>query len=222
MTDTDEEVQTEFKFSELDERAKNTAREIYREGSYPHDDWWDFVYEDAVRMGEMLGIDIEHKVRGTHGGKTIQEPMIHFTGFSSQGDGACYSGEYSYEPEALQKLKAECNDDELFRIAKELAVLHLTCRLMGIELDYTKIEAMGGGYSHSNTMSVTLRVTEDTDDDGEPYAIVDIEKTLTELMKDFAKWIYRQLESEYDWLMSDECVDERLVDETFDEDGNVV
>ena len=219
MTDTDEEVQTEFKFSELDEKAKDKARDAYRESAYPYDDWWDFIYEDAVRMGKRLGIEIEHHAHKSVSGKPILVPQIHFTGFSSQGDGACYSGTYSFESEAMQKLKAECNDDELFRIAEELTVLQMTCRLKGVELGRTVITADGGGYSHSNTMSVVLTAGDDTDEDAD---LSDIEKDMTQLMKDFADWIYKQLESEYDWLMSDECVDERLADETFDEEGEII
>ena len=219
MTDTDEEVQTEFKFSELDEKAKDKARDDYRESAYPYDDWWDFVYEDAIRMGKMLGIEIEHHSHKSVTNKPIRTPQIFFSGFSSQGDGACYSGTYSFEPEAMQKLKAECNDDELFRIAEELRVLQLTCRLMGIELDTTMITVNSGGYSHSNMMSVELCAGDDTDEDAD---LSDIEKSMTQLMRDFADWIYKQLESEYDWLMSDECVDDRLVDKTFDELGEII
>ena len=119
----------------------------------------------------------------------------------------------------MQKLKAECNDDELFRIAEELRVLQLTCRLMGIELDTTMITVNSGGYSHSNMMSVELCAGDDTDEDAD---LSDIEKSMTQLMRDFADWIYKQLESEYDWLMSDECVDDRLVDKTFDELGEII
>ena len=55
---TDVEEKTEFKFEELSERAKQKAREEYTSGEYPGYDWWDGVYEDAVRMGQMLGIEI--------------------------------------------------------------------------------------------------------------------------------------------------------------------
>lgn len=61
MTETEE--QTEFKFSELSEQAKDAARDANRDWNV-HYDWWDYVYEDAVRMAAILGIEISHTVGG--------------------------------------------------------------------------------------------------------------------------------------------------------------
>ena len=43
-----------------------------------------------------------------------------------------------------------------------------------------------------------------------------------QIVSEFADWIYRALEKEYDYLMSDECVDGdiRANEYEFDEDGN--
>jgi hypothetical protein len=43
-------------------------------------------------------------------------------------------------------------------------------------------------------------------------------------MRDFADWIYRQLESEYDYANSDESVDENILcnEYEFDENGKLV
>ena len=39
----------------------------------------------------------------------------------------------------------------------------------------------------------------------------DAEETVTEALRDLARWLYRQLEREYDYLTSDEAVDEAIV-----------
>jgi hypothetical protein len=45
--------------------------------------------------------------------------------------------------------------------------------------------------------------------------------TVTESLRDFADWIYRQLETEYEWRMADEQVDYAITanEYTFDESG---
>lgn len=44
-----------YKFDELSESAKEKAREWFRQGALDYD-WWDFIYEDAAR----IGLKIEH------------------------------------------------------------------------------------------------------------------------------------------------------------------
>ena len=39
----------------------------------------------------------------------------------------------------------------------------------------------------------------------------DAEETVMEALRDLARWLYRQLEREYDYLTSDEAVDEAIV-----------
>ena len=45
--------------------------------------------------------------------------------------------------------------------------------------------------------------------------------TVTEALRDFADWIYRQLEAEYEWRMANEQVDDAITanEYTFDENG---
>ena len=73
---------TVFKFNELDDKAKEKAREWYREGALNYD-WWDSVYEDAERIAEILGIELKHRQEKQRYGMTIQEPCIWFSGFCS-------------------------------------------------------------------------------------------------------------------------------------------
>jgi hypothetical protein len=57
---------------------------------------------------------------------------------------------------------------------------------------------------------------------GDDYRDVSaVEDDVTELMRDFARWIYRALEREYDYQNSDEAVDEmiRANGYEFEEDG---
>ena len=47
-----------YQFNELSDRAKERAREWYREGALDYD-WWENVYEDAERVGlKITGFDL--------------------------------------------------------------------------------------------------------------------------------------------------------------------
>mgnify|MGYP000137187007 CR=1 FL=1 len=86
---------TEFTYAELSPQAKEYALEKARYQDHGYD-WWDSTYEDAVTVGALLGIRIDtHTVR-TSRGREYQETCIWFSGFSSQGDGACFEGSYRY------------------------------------------------------------------------------------------------------------------------------
>ncbi len=86
---------TVYQFPELSEAAKEKARSWYRELG-PHDDWWDAVYEDFERVCEILGIRLKTTPVRLMGGGTRAKPCIWFSGFWSQGDGACFEGYWSH------------------------------------------------------------------------------------------------------------------------------
>lgn len=206
-----------MKFSELSDRAKAHARERYREGDTGYD-WWDDTYEDAVRMGEMVGIHIGSRTYRTVGGNILAQPDINFSGFCSQGDGACFVGTYRFEPEAIKKITAETNDEKLLKIATELTLLQLKYRLLGQGLLVANIRNGRSNYCHSNTMNIEVGL--DGSGDDSEFGIAD--QPLIDILRAFADWIYSQLEAESNYLHSDEHVDERLADDDFDEDGEII
>lgn len=214
---TEVEEQTKFKFAELSDKAKNTAREAHRY-HYVEYEWWDGIYEDAVRMGSILGIEISTTPQRTGSGKSYETTDIFFSGFSSQGDGACFTGYYAPRFDALEKLAAETDDEELTRIATELFTIQLTRRLQGLDLVRADI-SQSGNYCHSYTMNVALVFG---DSDEFEFDEVGLEVEINQLMRDFADWIYKNLETEHDYLTSDEYIDEALADDLFDEDGTVL
>ncbi len=222
---------TLYTFDELSESAKEKARAWYREASN-HDEWWDSVYEDALRMAEIIGIEIDYRHHpGRNGRSGWSEPKIGFSGFWSQGDGASWEGRYRYAKGALKKLQEEA--PAKYQYGKEDGSLEETVNPSNLELHriakglqdvqrrhFYRLEATSthrGHCLHSGCMSIEVQDIED------PYRdIGDAEDDVTDLLRDFADWIYRRLEEEYEWLNSDEQVDEsiRCNEYTFDEDGN--
>jgi hypothetical protein len=74
-----------------------------------------------------------------------------------------------------------------------------------------------GRYYHEYTMSVD--VTRDSQTWQPPTD--DAEVIVTEALRDLARWLYRQLEAEYDHLTSDEAIEEGIIvnEYTFTETG---
>lgn len=203
---------TVYQFSELSDAAKERARSWYRELG-PHDDWWDTVYEDFERICEILGIRLKTTPVRLMGGGTRSEPCIWFSGFWSQGDGACLEGYLSHAKGAAARIRDYVPQD---------ATLHsIADRLQAIQRRnfYQLAAAIShrGRYYHEYTMSVD--VTRDSPSWQPPTA--DAEETVVEAIRDLARWLYRQLQTEYDHLTSDETIEDGIIvnEYTFTEGG---
>lgn len=201
-----------FKFDELSNGAKDKARGWYREGAFDYD-WWDAVYEDAAQIADILGIDLRTKMVKLMGGGARQEPSIYFSGFSSQGDGACFEGSYAYAKGAAKKIRDYApKDSELHSIADTLQQLQ--------RVSFYKLEARvkhNGRYNHALCTDI------DVFDGSGDYAKEEIAEDVRDALRDFMYWIYRALERNYEWLISDEQVDEsiRCNEYEFKEDGSL-
>ncbi len=201
-----------YRFPELSDEAKEKARSWYRELG-PHDDWWDAVYEDFERICEILGIHLKTTPIRLMGGGSRQKPCIWFSGFWSQGDGACFEGYLSHAKGAAARTRDYAPTD---------ATLHgIADRLQAIQrrnLYQLAAEASHRGRScHEYTMSID--VTRDSPIWQPPTE--DAEEILTEALRDMARWLYRQLQAEYDRLTSKEAIEEGIIanEYTFTEGG---
>lgn len=206
-----------FTFSQLSEEAQQRALDKARDREVQFDGWWDSTYEDAVRMASLLGIEIDQ--RGEHGGLAI-----YFSGFCSQGDGASFTGWYRPKANALAAIKAETNDETLIDLAERLTTMNVTLALWPeLECLQAKITT-SGRYSHSHTMSVAVEYEPYDVDMPDAFPGISVEEELTACMREFADWIYAQLEAEHDYLTSDESVADWLRGEgaVFDEDGDMI
>jgi len=193
-----------FKYEELDDRAKDKAKDWYRQFVFNDSCDWEFLFDGAVQAAEILGIDIDTR-RGS------REHAIYFSGFWSQGDGACFEGSYRYAKGATKKIREYApQDKELHRIADELQ----TIQRRNFYKLYATIRPRGH-YNHSGCMSVSVEHEDD------PYRdIGDAEDDITQLMRDFADWIYDQLEKEYEYQCSDNAVEESIIANEYEFDGD--
>lgn len=191
-----------YKFGELSERAKENARAWYREGGFDYD-WYEFVLEDFGQICECLGIRLKTSLVRLVGGGTRDEPRIHFTGFWSQGDGASFQALYSYQKGAPRAIREH---------APKHTTLHgIADRLHAIQRrNFYQLRAdvsHRGHYYHEYCMAISVERRSPSCQD----MTIDAEETVIEVLRDLARWLYRQLENEYNALNSDEMVDETIV-----------
>lgn len=189
-----------YKFSELSDDAKKSAIDSYRNlgGNFDAD----CVLYDAKECAALIGIDID---------------KIYYTGFSSQGDGACFTGYYKYVKGGLKALKEYAPiDTVLHNIGKALQDIQKG-NFYGLSC---KIEHRGN-YYHENTIHIdgidsTIPLSDESYNEAE--------EIITEALKDFARWIYSNLEKENNYQNLDSTIEENIVanDYEFTAEGGIV
>lgn len=193
-----------YKFEELSLEAQEKALTANRYQEVLDGGWDEYTLETAIEFGALFGLDIDR---------------IYFSGFSSQGDGACFEGTFKYKEGGLEAIKKErLMDEDLHQIVALYEEEQRKCGY-GIEGEVKH----SGHYSHSGCTFIDYSIDhgdDDDDDEEEDYACdyaCDIEQPLREFMD----WIYWQLEREYGYLTSDEYIVKRLEELgiEFTEDG---
>jgi hypothetical protein len=162
-------------------------------------EWWEFVDDDAKEIGKLMGINID---------------KVYFSGFSSQGDGACFEGNYRYEKESVKKVKAYApKDTDLHEIAERLQSLqkpHFYALSASVK--------HRGHYYHEMCTEIDVYKNDGyLPDDG-------TEEELIDTLRDYMRWIYRRLEKEYDYLTSEEAIIEtfKANEYEFADDGSIM
>jgi hypothetical protein len=187
-----------YAFDELSDKAKARARQWWREGGFDYE-WWDSTEDDARQIAALMGLEIDE---------------LMFRGFWSQGDGASFTGRYSYAKGSVKAVKDYApQDTRLHKIAESLQAIQRK-NLYGLSANVTRGHN-SNFYRHENTMYIQVETR------AGDWANDEAQEAVSEALKDFARWYYRQLEKEYDYLNSDEAVDEsiRANEYTFTETG---
>lgn len=185
-----------FKYDELSDAAKAKAREWWRELSR-HDDFWsECAINEAKEQGEAMGLEIE---------------KVYFSGFWSQGDGACFAGSWN-----AANVKAELVADgwgespatvQIKRIAAEFAEFAKAWPESSFSVKHR------GHYSHENCTDFSVSLGDDADNNETltPEAWSAAECEIIATAKAFMRWIYRQLEAAHGDYYSDAQVEESIL-----------
>jgi len=185
-----------FQYDELSPEAQETARQWFAGEGF---DFWDEPsIDDTKACGAQFGIEVE---------------KVYYSGFWSQGDGACFEGSYSFRKGGVKAIKEYAPQDrELHRIA--LALSKIQKRYFYGLSATVKHE---GRYSHENCTRIYVGNSNNPYDE----APVEVQDEVANLLRKFMRWIYRHLQDEYDYQTSDENVAEsiRINEYDFYQDG---
>lgn len=180
-----------YTFDELDEEVQQEIIDRNRDLNL-HFDWHEHVYEDYTIQARLFGLDIS---------------KIFYSGFYSQGDGASFKCEYSYEKGWFKKLKEYSpNDAEVFKIAKKLQEVQ---RKYFYQIYATS--HVQGHYVHSGCMQVNSELIDNSND-----LPCEVEEEIQQLLREYADIIYTRLEKEYEYLTSDNQVKEHLIENDYE------
>jgi hypothetical protein len=203
---------TFFHLGELSEKARETARAWYRAAA-SCDDWHECVFDDFDAICAIVGVRLKTRSVRLFGGGTRQKPCISFSGFASQGDGASFEGALGFATGAPKAIRAHAPEDsELHRIADGLQAIQRR-NFYQLRADINQ----RGHYCHEYSMSIAV----ERDSPNNQDMTADAEDAIVELLRDLARWLYRQLEREYEYQTSDEVTDEAILanEYTFTDDG---
>jgi len=205
-----------LKWEELSQEAKEYAIKKYREEGFSYD-WWDSVYEMAKEEGAELGFLIDD---------------IYFSGFWSQGDGACWTGQVDVrawlESQGIDSIgvSAWCELIQEDFTQKHIRVTHSNHHYshentmgfsdLDFELDPDPDNASTSGFEMKGNhifkgMDWKLLLDIIKTDPACPYKNIEqIEQAVAESAKDYACTIYKRLQEDYEYLTSDEVIAETI------------
>jgi hypothetical protein len=122
----------------------------------------------------------------------IEIKNVYWSRFYSQGDGACFEGTFRHKKDTVKAvLNYAPQDKEIQRIAREVQDLHRK----SFYRNSGKITHRGH-YHNERSMEISCD---------------DFQEEWTEIFADFARWIYRNLETEFEYQSSDKIVAESLI-----------
>ena len=199
-----------YRLDELSAPARERARAWYRERALDPD-WHESVFDDFEAICAILGVALATTPVPLMGSGSRPRPRICFSGFCSQGDGACFEGVYGYSRGAATLIRQHApTDSVLHRIADALQAVQRR-HFYGLRPDVRQ----RGRNVHELTMAISV---ERASGDAAPAKDAGI---VIEALRDLARWLYRQLEREHDYQTSDATVDEAIAANgwTFTEDG---
>ena len=187
-----------YTYEELSDEAKAKARDWYRKND--DNEYSEFVIDDAKEVAALMGWEID---------------KVYYSGFWSQGDGACFEGIMRYNKGCAKLVKAYTNDAELNRIAKAWQ-----------DLQRQNFYALRASVKHRGHYQHEMCTEFDCGDTRHNYGWLqnpEAEDDTKEIARDFMRWIYKRLESEYEYSVSDEVVAENIIANgyEFTEDGEI-
>lgn len=188
------------KFNMLPEKQRKAVLDKYRDWLVDHIDWWDCVEENFKADMSAIGVHVD---------------KIHFRGFWSQGDGACFDGKVDDWPLFLTTIGYS---DAALIYAAENFDWEFTCQHTHYIYAHHKSVSYGGEINlpdDADDHYFADRYCEWGPDDIRTatlmtnlsaYAPQSLQEEFISVFERYMIDLYKQLNDEYDYLTSDESV----------------
>lgn len=207
-----------YTIRELSEGAQERAIEKHRDINTFDSFWYESLYEDYLpEQARAKGFELKTQRVPLMNGEYRSKPVVYFSGFWSQGDGASFECYVDYEEFILKN-----------RLGNRYRMLLNHARRGGGSLSIS----VSGHYVHSGAMHIDdydhhFNASDDTQRawDAAEKADEQAEELADEILdaaRDLADEFYRTLQKEYDYLNSDEQIIESIDINgyEFEEDGS--
>ena len=191
-----------YGIDELSDHAKDAARSWYREVGL-HDEWYDFVFEDFETICRILGVTLATSPVRLYGGGTRDKPRLLVHRFWQSGRRRRVSPASMAMPAAAPRASAPTHRTTRSYTASRIELLAVQRRNF-FQLHATVRQQ--GRYCHEYCMAIEVERDSPT---WQPPTD-DAEDTVIEALRDLARWLYRQLRSEYEHQTSDDAIDESI------------
>lgn len=184
---------------------RESLLETHRYINVEFGDWYDCVYSDFKEDMREVGIHVRR---------------MYYTGFSSQGDGACFEG-------GFDNLRTYLNHHHkgqypmIRKLLEHGGYVYINCTHSG---RYYHEQSTHFSTEHETFYRTVECPTEfheqivDTWDKQLEDEVEDFEKDVIEQWRTYMQDLYRKLEEEYDYLVSDEAVWETIEANELDEE----
>lgn len=180
----------------------------YRHINVEHHDWWDCTCDMFKEDMKEQGIYVSN---------------TYFSGFCSQGDGACFEGhlddvplflEKNYKPEDYPMIRKllDSGGTVKFSVSHSGHYYHENSTRYYIEADRLEHVVDMPTDFHQQIVEQWENILD--------KEIVDFEKQSVEIFKNHMRTLYRKLEEEYDHLTGDEAVKETILANDLQEESD--
>ena len=199
-----------MQYKELSDEAKEHAFERHQEYAQSNDYfWWESTEEYWAEKLEGLGIYTDTN-------------KMHFSGFYSQGDGACFTGEIDL------KVFLEAHPDVLRQnVDLYMSTVPFDTSSENFAEYVIKLTRLSNNYNHENTVHIgewevycgdeyNNEVREEFE-----FLFCEAQDAIEEQCREYMRQLYKDLEAEHDYQQSIECFLESADYKDFDEQGDL-
>ena len=186
------------RFEALPHATKDKILDEHRYWNVEHDDWWEFVYDGFKGDMAKVGIEVD---------------KIYFSGFCSQGDGACFEGRVKdwtlFLPSVGHTSAALIDHASMhfyFRVEHSGHYYHENCTSFSSDMmlpegqeDEEFIDSCSP-YEEDSLLEAVWMIELDKFDENT------LHEEFIEVFKDHMRDLYKRLDDEHDHLTSDEAV----------------